>query len=322
MAEDPIATFLQKAQIMMRITERALRTQRLGEWALLRQVRPDGSSKDPDVRHFLPDRGSSLALDDAGFIPELSERLVCSTARFPVVNACENLVGAAQVHATALAEKRIRTASVAALCRAAIESSAKTIWLLSDTSREVRRARCLGYIERERSYQQAFDNIEEEIFKVRTDPAKATDYQAFLRHRARYESRLNAIASLPETARIRPTRRFEKIVKSSAEWIDADQPPHARTELSKLGMTLGAMRCYSFGSSFVHGFKWIDDYVGGEEDLLKLMADGFAAALIMTESAVALFEAQSTSEARAIVRRKNYPEWLVPTVDAWGPRYR
>jgi hypothetical protein len=53
-----------------------------------------------------------------------------------------------------------------------------------------------------------------------------------------------------------------------------------------------------------------------------MTADGFAAALIMTESAVALFEAQAASEARAIVRRKNYPELLVPTVDAWAPRYR
>lgn len=186
----------------------------------------------------------------------------------------------------------------------------------------MRRARCLGYIENERSYQQAFDNIEEKILDLRTDPAKATDREAFLRHRARYESRLDAITSLPETARIRPTRKFEKIVKSSAEWIDANQPPHASAELSGIGMTLGALRCYSFGSSFVHGYKWITDYVGGEEDLLRLTADGFAAALIMTESAVALFEAQAACEARLIVRRKNYPELLVPTVDAWAPRYR
>jgi hypothetical protein len=322
MADDPIAAFLQKAQIMLRITKRAVRTQRLGEWALLRQVKPDGSSRDPDVRRFLPDNGSSLALDDAGFMPDLGERLVCSTARFPVMNACENLVGAAQVHATALSEKRIRTASVSTLCRSAIESSAKTIWLLSDTSREVRRAKCLGYIEKERSYQQVFDTIEEAILELRTDPAKATDQQDFLRHRARYERRLNAITSLPETSRIRPPRRFEKIVKASAEWIDANQPPHASDELSQLGMTLGAMSCYSFGSSFVHGFKWIDDYIGGEDDLLRLTADGFAAALIMTESAVALFEAQAASEARVVVRRKNYPEWLVPTVDVWAPRYR
>ena len=56
------------------------------------------------------------------------------------MNATEDLYGAGQVHAQAITDRKLRTAAASTLCRAAIQSSAKTIWLLSDTSREVRRA--------------------------------------------------------------------------------------------------------------------------------------------------------------------------------------
>jgi hypothetical protein len=305
----------------MRITERVVRAWRLGEWALLRQVNPDGSSTEPDPGPFMPEEGSSLALDDDGFMPDLGNHVVSSTARFPVMSAAENLVGAGQAHAAAFKEGRLSTTSVASLCRCAMESSAKTIWLLSDTSREVRRARCLGFNERERSYQQPFIDLEQEVLLQRTDPQQANDTQRFQQHVADYDRRVDAIASLPEDAREKPPRKFEKVVERAAEWIDANPPPHAASELSG-GMTLGAKHFYAFGSSFVHGFKWMSDYIGGEASVLKVVADGFGAAVIMTECAVALFEAQSGTAETAIRRQKNYPHWLEPTVAAWSLRCR
>jgi hypothetical protein len=317
MGIDPTAR-LRKVDVVMRITERAVRTHPLGEWALLRRVMPDGGSSEPDPRRFMPDKGSSLGLDDLGFMPDIGNHVVSSTARYPVMSAAENLVGAAQVHSATFCEGRIATGSVGTLCRSAIESSAKTIWLLGDVSREVRRARCLGFIERERSYQKPFIDIEEEIFAIRTDPAKTIEYQGFQRHRAEYDKRQNAITSLPQDARQKPPRKFEKVVAWAAEWIDDNPPPHATNELG-LGMALGAKSFYAFGSSFVHGYKWMSDYVKDDTELLRMIADGFAAALIMTECAVALFEARSSNPARAAVRKKNYPERLTTTVDAWGP---
>ena len=106
----------------------------------------------------------------------------------------------------------------------------------------------------------------------------------------------------------------------SAKWIDANPPAHAADELP-LGMELGADRFYSIGSSFVHGFKWMTDYICDDEATLKVVAEGFAAAVVMTECAVCLFEAPATNAARAAVRRANYPDWLAPTVAAWLPRY-
>src|ERR1700759_1857808 len=110
---------IQQAQLIARITQRVLRGMQLGEWSL-------GS-------HPVDD-GSSLALDDQDFMPELGTCLVSSTARFPAMNASENIVAAGQLFSAALTqERKLRTASVATLCRSAVEESAKTIWLLGDT---------------------------------------------------------------------------------------------------------------------------------------------------------------------------------------------
>jgi hypothetical protein len=141
---------LKKAQLMMTITERVVRAWRLGEWALLHQVRSDGSSTPSDPRPFMPDRGSSLAFDDLGFTPDLGLNPVASTARFPVMTAAENLVGAGQAHSASLQENRTSVVSLGSLCRCAIEAAAKT-WLLAPTDREVRRARCRGFVQSERN---------------------------------------------------------------------------------------------------------------------------------------------------------------------------
>lgn len=128
--------------------------------------------------------------------------------------------------------------------------------------------------------------------------------------------------ALPEAEVIRPPRKFEKIVEAAAKWMDDNPPPHV-TEANGLeyGMTLGAQRFYAFGSSFVHGYKWMSDYVTGQRDIIAQISDGLAAAVISTECAVALYEAQSTHPVRTALRRRNYPHWLEPTVEAWRPRY-
>jgi len=76
----------------------------------------------------------------------------------------------------------------------------------------------------------------------------------FVETRERYEKRPNLIVSLPEGDVVRPPRESEKIVVKAAEWIDDNPPPHV-TDSNGLqyGMSMGAQRFCSFGSSFVHG---------------------------------------------------------------------
>jgi hypothetical protein len=189
---------------------------------------PDGSSGEPDPRRFMPDQGSSLGFDDLGFMPDIGSHVVSSTARYPVMNAAENLVGAAQVHSAHFQEGRLATASVATLCRSAIESSAKTIWLLSDLGREVRRARCLGFIEHERSPQQKFINLEERAFAIReNDPTRASAYQNFQRHREDYERRQNLIKALARKGPAKAARDVRRLRYMVCQ-VDRRQPTTPR----------------------------------------------------------------------------------------------
>jgi hypothetical protein len=303
---DPLAG-IQQAQLIARITQRVLRGVQLGEWG--RTGRP-------------VDEGSSLALDERDFMPNLGPRLVSSTARFPAMNASENIVAAGQVFSTALSQERqLRTAPVATLCRSAVETSAKTIWLLGDASREVRRARCLGAIESECEYQSNDIDVEEATFAIRNDDARHAEYQRFQQRRQEFDARLEAITSLPESARERPPS-FTGYVNHAAGWIDANPPADPLGELSSLGMSLLTRSFYSVGSSFVLGLGWVREYMQRDTDLLRLTLTGFSTAVIMTECAVALFEAQSMNAANANARAQNYPAGIASTVDSWSARYQ
>lgn len=295
----------------------------MAEWALLCQVRTDGSSKPRDPSRFVPDRGSSLALDDSGFTSELGLNLVSSTARFPVMSAAESLVGAAQAYGAAIRERRTSNISTGTLCRSAIENAAKTIWLLGDESRKVRRARCLGYAEREVGYQRQYIEIEEKFFKARDDSRKDADYKVFKETERRYTTRLNLLTSLPKAARLKPEKRYEFFIEWAGNWIDNNPPPHITNANGlKYGMSLGAQRFYAVGSSFVHGYKWMTEYIGSDEDVMAQISDSLGAALIMIECAVALYEAQATHPAKSVVRARNYPDYLEATVAAWRPIYQ
>jgi hypothetical protein len=85
-------------------------------------------------------------------------------------------------------------------------------------------------------------------------------------------------------------------------------------------MEKAAGRLYSYASSFVHAYKWMSDprRHSRSQDCCRR----FVTALIMPECTVALFEAQSTHPARTALRRKKYPQSLVPTVKAWALRYQ
>ena len=311
---------LTMARLMWSNVDRATRAWRMGEWALLHQVRADNSSSPRNPSRFVPDRGSSLDLDDAYFMPELGDNLVSSTARFPVMNAAECLVGASQVFGASLEQKRTSTLSTGILCRSAIENAAKTIWLLADSSRAVRRSRCLGYAEREIGYQKGYIAAETRFLESRTDDGRHSAYQSFAETEQQYRERLNFLTSLPKSARQRPPSNYEFFISWSGDWIDKNPPPHiTNADGLRYGMSIGAERFYTVGSSFVHGYKWMTAYIGTEEDVLAQLADSLAAALIMTECAVALYEAQATHPARPFVRRKNYPDYLEPTVTAWRP---
>ena len=76
----------------------------------------------------------------------------------------------------------------------------------------------------------------------------------------------------------------------------------------------GAKSVYSWGSSLVHGYKWAVDYAGGMR-WFGMIADSLAAAINMTECAVALYEAVSRAPEGERESVESYvPARLEPTI--------
>lgn len=205
--------------------------------------------------------GSRFALDDDAITLDDMPNLISSTARYPAMNATENLVAAAQVIAFAITKGQLRTSAVSVLCRTAMESSSKTIWLISQSDFDERRRRCYGFIKSERGWQDQFDKIEAETLTARTDNLVAAERVRFQKHRKQFEKRLKQITDLPSAERITPPK-FTPMVEYGADWADANMPRQPTPDLDLVMMPRGAKSFYSLGSGFVHGFKWANGLRG------------------------------------------------------------
>ncbi|MGZ5392108.1 MAG: hypothetical protein ACXWD3_09755 [Mycobacterium sp.] len=104
--------------------------------------------------------------------------------------------------------------------------------------------------------------------------------------------------------------------------MDEHLPREADPELDRIIHPRGAKSFYSLSSGFVHGFKWLTDYVTDDSGLMEVTLDAFGNALRMTECAVSLFEAQSVGPRPDPKRVRNYPDGVADTVTAWAPLYR
>ncbi|MFD6056837.1 hypothetical protein [Rhodococcus wratislaviensis] len=284
-----------------RITARAQRASELHDWGLHPQA---------------ADTGSSLALDDDEFMPEQGGGLIQRAAMWPINSATDNVSSAGNIFRELEQTRQLRASSVMSLCRSALESSARAIWLLSDTERAVRRKRCVGITLAEMKQQTMFNG--NEIENHRNGTVELPDGQADAFRRG-HRSLLAEYEALQETEH-QPVRPFGKTIELAGQWVEEHMPPHDSGELAKNGLAAGSKRVYSLSSGVIHGYQWIVDY-GRNGDLFAMLADSFAAAVNMTECAIALYEAQAQRRNGRTDRKYHYPKRLAPTVREWSKLY-
>lgn len=278
------------------------------------------------LRPNRPHPQSRLARDDAAVTLEGEKTLVSSTALYPTMNASESLTAAAEVIAFALTQGQMRTSATAALCRIAMESSAKTIWLISETDTEERIRRCYGFHKGERGQQEGFEKLEPAALEARSDPMAEADLAEFEKRRAREVERHAKIAA-PADAITGPTGGPMKFVENAEVWMDKRLPRKPDLDLDRVMHPRSAKAFYSLGSGFVHGFKWLagcvfDNHELDDSGLLSVTLDAFGNALRMTEAAVSLFEAQSIGPLPDLKRSRNYPKGLADIVSDLAADYR
>ncbi len=74
---------------------------------------------------------------------------------------------------------------------------------------------------------------------------------------------------------------------------------------------------YSYGSSFIHGYKWVTEYTRSGTVFTRI-ADALAVSLNMAECAVCLFEAASRAPGGVRGDESYIPERFEPTIFAWS----
>jgi PAS domain-containing protein len=294
-----ISALAAKVGVLKRTGERAKRAGDLKEWGL---------------RHPPPDPGSSLILDDDGFMTQIGG-LVHITAAFPIMNATDSLAAAAELIDSRSTSGNAHTAALLALCRSALESSAITVWLLCPTKRADRRARCLGYTQAELLAQKSFHAAEREWFDRDPNRPQQPEFQEHVRL---YEERVEMLDNQPKK---RPPNSSD-FPTEAGKWIDQHPPAHDR-ELYANGFAHGVSRFYTLGSAIIHGYKWPMDYVQkSEQATFGMVADGLAAAVGMAECAVALYEVQAQRRQPPSQRKRLYPNRLQPTINDWSTLYK
>ncbi|KNA89415.1 hypothetical protein RND64_08770 [Gordonia sp. w5E2] len=201
------------------------------------------------------------------------------------------------------------------LCRTAMESAARTIWLLSPKDRETRRQRTTSLAGKEWHEQTIYFAHAANLHKGRISPEAETQ-------RAEHAAQSMQYRDIAEASTTIGFDRPTKAIELAGGWIDDNPPAHARQEVAKFGVQQLAQATYCITSSTVHGYKWVHEHVGDDgRGLFNSLADSLAVALVMTESAIALFEAQSAGEVPSNYPRPIYPDRLERTIREWSRAY-
>lgn len=290
--------------VLTRIDERGQRCGDLYQWGLHPRAAADGSP---------------LAADDAAFAAAYPLTLagphaVTEHALFPSMSAAESLNTAGILVGRRKSHRQTHFAELLQLCRVAMECAALTIWLLRDPSREVRRDRCMSQemeqLEQRRRY--LVIGEQDETARPARYPRKMLTENA--EHRRRYNKMLD---DSKEAYTFEKPPSFTTMIRESAQWVDAHVPAHDTGEIANNGLENSARSFYSYGSSFIHGYKWMTEYARGGT-MFPLVADALAVTLNMAECAVCLFEAASRVPGGARPQGAYLPERFEPTVTAWS----
>lgn len=267
----------------------------------------------------LPDGGSPLAADDAAFkeaypLALAGDAAVSEECLFPMMNASENLYAVALLAEQRSKSRDLYASSIMQLCRSAMENSARTIWMLSGSSRTERVSRCMS-VEMEQLEQQSyFLKLDAEFEQSGRNPRPQNLIDDNNAHREKHAALREELKA--EYTYAKPLS-FTKTIGEAARWVDQHVPTHDTGELREHGLEQGARSFYSYGSSFVHGYSWMSDYARGGV-LFGMVADGLAAALHMTECAVCLYEAACRAPGGQRAADSHVPERLEPTIAAWS----
>jgi hypothetical protein len=131
----------------------------------------------------------------------------------------------------------INAMPVMQLCRSAMESSARTIWILGDPDRETRRDRALSVLVEQLEQQKRFLNIAEENTANETTPLPPE----LIAQNAAHQQNVEALVQrLRDNYTVSKPDSFTKTITLAAQWVDNHVPVHDTGEIAANGLEGGA----------------------------------------------------------------------------------
>lgn len=290
--------------VLSRIDARSVRCEDLYQWGL---------------HPHTAEPGSALAAADASFaraypLTLAGPQAVTEHALFPAMSAVECLHTVGILIARRRSHRQPHIAEVLQLCRVAMECSALTIWLLGDADPEVRRDRCMSEEMDQLEEQRRYLAITQQAEEANPDRYPRQLLAANAEHRRKFTAMLDGAKKAYSVTK---TPSFTRMIRDSAQWVDAHVPAHDTGEIAMNEMESAARAFYSYGSSFIHGYKWMTDYARNGT-VFALIADALAVSLNMTECAVCLFEAASRKPGGVRPDQSHVPESFEPTIVSWS----
>lgn len=258
-----------------------------------------------------PEPASPIDLDDTGFsstiTKHVTEQPVLHHALFPAMSAAENLTTVVNLVDQWDATGKLRTVSIVALCRSALESASRTVWILSDPSREERRTRALRVTKDEVLAQKKY--LEEQIKRIDAGSISAPDDKY-----AELKENLQAAKDvLDELSSVKGALKFDQTIEKAAQWIDENFSRGSVKPMADISKSM-----YAIASGITHGYTWSTNHLHGTTDLSNIVADFLYAATTTTEAAVALYEAQASATGTIT---NNCPPHLRDVAERLQPRY-
>ncbi|MCY1658778.1 hypothetical protein OVA21_16520 [Dietzia sp. SL131] len=277
-----------------------------------------GDLYDWSLKPHSPAPGSSLHDDDVEFAAAYP-LLLCGTKAvteqtiYPVMTAVENLHTAGVLIRRRRSHRQPHLSEVLGLCREAMECAAASIWMLSGEDRAERLDRCLRIELEQLRKQRSFLQL-----SAKAETAADSRYSPEHRRMNKaHRERFNATLSRSESAY--PAKRppqFSQLVEYSASWIDDHVPLHDDGEIANNSMEHSSTLFYSYGSSFIHGYKWLSDYSRGGA-IWTMLSDALAVSINMTECAACLFESAALAPGtRPDI--EHFPKRFTSTVATWS----
>lgn len=253
----------------------------------------------------LPPRADSSQFssdDSKAFLLAKQENIVTLAAVFSAMASASSLSTIGSVLHQGIYPRDLGSLPFLGLCRASLEGSIRTLWVLTAVHQTERITRSFRLRRSELIEQKRLTERRRE--RIKTEGALLDSTTAVFQ---KIDETIDAIESLG-LAKIKSRIQFRDMISDIDIWIHS-LPEELELDNLKSSFAPRAIEAYSVSSGAIHGLQWISDLVSTPDDIYAMSLDIFTITKLCLELAVSLVEIHSSAPG-PVASRNTVPEYL------------